>query len=123
MHHCFNIVTEDREKPEAVLVRALEPLSGIAEMRKNRGGRAELCNGPARLCQALNITAKLNGVSLEGKDIFIEGGSAATVKAPVETRRIGLSQKSDSFWWPLRFFLPNNPYVSTGGALKSLPTL
>ena len=111
MHHCFNIVTEDREKPEAVLIRALEPLSGLAEMRQNRKGRKELAKGPARLCQALNITTKLNGVSLDGGDIFIESKSVA-VKPPVETRRIGLSQKSDSFWWPLRFFLPNNPHVS-----------
>lgn len=113
MHYCFNIVTENTEKPEAVLIRALEPLMGLSEMQKNRGQhkREELTTGPAKLCQALNITKELNGVCLESPDIFIEANSSAK-KEPVETRRIGLSQKSDSFWWPLRFFLPNNPYVS-----------
>ena len=113
MHFCFNIVTENTEKPEAVLIRALEPLEGISEMRKNRKQQnlKDLTTGPAKLCQALNITKELNGTSLESPHIFIEPGLPIT-REPVETRRIGLSQKSDSFWWPLRFFLPDNPYVS-----------
>ena len=113
MHYCFNIVTENTEKPEAVLIRALEPLEGFSEMRKNRGQhkREDLTTGPAKLCQALNITKELNGASLEGSDIFIEANPPSG-KEPAETRRIGLSQSSDSFWWPLRFFLPDNPYVS-----------
>ena len=113
MHYCFNIVTETMEKPEAVLIRALEPLEGLSEMRKNRKqqNRKNLTTGPAKLCQALNITTELNGMSLDGPSIFIESGLPMT-REPVNTRRIGLSQKSDSFWWPLRFFLPNNPYVS-----------
>ena len=114
MHYCFNIVTENTEKPEAVLIRALEPLRGLSEMQKNRGQhkRENLTTGPAKLCQALNITRELNGASLEGPDIFIETNSSTGKREPVETRRIGLSQNSDSFWWPLRFFLPDSPYVS-----------
>ena len=113
MHYCFNVVTESTEKPEAVLIRALEPLEGLSEMRKNRGRHnpRDLTAGPAKLCQALNITSELNGIDLEGRSFFLEPRSFP-VKEPVETRRIGLSQKSDSFWWPLRFFIPDNPYVS-----------
>ncbi|MCY4512452.1 MAG: DNA-3-methyladenine glycosylase [Bdellovibrionales bacterium] len=113
MHYCFNIVTENTEKPEAVLIRALEPLKGLSNMRKNRNqqNRTNLTTGPAKLCQALNITKELNGASLESRNIFIESDVSKAIE-PVETRRIGLSPTSDSFWWPLRFFLPNNPYVS-----------
>ena len=113
MHYCFNIVTENTEKPEAVLIRALEPLKGLSEMRKNRNqyNQTNLTSGPAKLCQALNITKELNGISLESPNIFIESGLSKAIE-PVETHRIGLSPGSDSFWWPLRFFLPNNPYVS-----------
>ncbi|MBE9470995.1 MAG: DNA-3-methyladenine glycosylase, partial [Chloroflexi bacterium] len=57
MHHCFNVVTERQNYPAAVLIRALEPLEGIEVMRARRGGvpHVRLTNGPARLCQALNI--------------------------------------------------------------------
>ena len=114
MHYCFNIVTENTKKPEAVLIRALKPLTGLSEMRKNRGRERpeELTTGPAKLCQALNITTELNGTSLESQSIFIETGSQPLKGELMETRRIGLSIQSDSFWWPLRFFLPGNPYVS-----------
>ena len=122
MHYCFNIVTENIKKPEAVLIRALEPLEGLSEMRKNRGQQnlKNLTTGPAKLCQALNITAELNGIDLESQSIFIESGSRAMTE-PVETHRIGLSQQSDSFWWPLRFFIPNNPYVSQPNMKRAGP--
>ena len=113
MHYCFNIVTENTKKPEAVLIRALQPLKGIAKMRENRGKHnlTDLTTGPAKICQALNITESLTGASLEGRDIYIED-KTEPVPNPMEDRRIGLSETSDSFWCPLRFFLPNNPYVS-----------
>ena len=119
MSHCFNVVTAEEDEPEAVLIRALEPLEGLEEMAKNRGApdRRRLAAGPGRLCQALNITRDLNGAKLwERGEIYIEKG------APPETdpgldRRIGLPSHNDAFYWPLRFYIKNCPYVSVGKSL------
>src|SRR5512137_855162 len=66
MHWMFNIVTDVDGFPAAVLIRALEPLAGRAVMERNRKGRTgfDLCSGPAKLAQALDITRALNGVDL-----------------------------------------------------------
>lgn len=76
MHWMFNVVTEAEGFPAAVLIRALEPLEGIAAMERNRKGRNgfDLCNGPAKLAQALGITRALNGTDLcaRGADLWLE---------------------------------------------------
>lgn len=83
MYYCFNLVTEAKDFPAAILIRAVQPISGIKQMHKNRGmchpelsrrvtchGSAELTmtkgisNGPGKLCQALQIDKKLNGENL-----------------------------------------------------------
>ena len=69
MHYCFNVVAARIDQPEAVLIRALEPLDGVALMRARRGadeGLAEtaLARGPANVCRAMGIDRSLNGVDL-----------------------------------------------------------
>ena len=67
MHHCANVVCAEVGVARAVLIRALAPLAGLAAMRRRRGGRggdAELCSGPARLCQALGIDRADDGADL-----------------------------------------------------------
>ncbi len=124
MHHCFNAVTARAGAPEAVLIRALEPLSGLEEMAKNRGlsSRRLLASGPGRLCQAMDLTRDLNGARLwERGPVFIERGEKPASEPAMETaiaRRIGLPPGNDAFYWPLRFYIKNSPYVSVR---KDLP--
>lgn len=115
MHYCFNVVTGNTTQPEAVLIRALEPLEGVQEMMINRRldkNHFNLTNGPAKLCQALKIDKNLNGESLIGDSIYIEKGRTMSSWEFEVDQRIGLSPYSDSYYWPLRFYIKNNPYVS-----------
>jgi len=73
-HYCFNVVTEKQNVPGAVLIRALEPIKGIENMKKNRRARnvLNLTNGPGKLTEAMNITGKQNGLDLtKSKELFI----------------------------------------------------
>ena len=114
MHYCFNIVTSRVNEPEAVLIRAVEPLEGLSEMKNCRTVKLEkdLTNGPAKLCQALQIDKNLSGISLMGSSIYIEKGADVDVQRVVVDKRVGLSPYSDSYDWLLRFYIKNNPYVS-----------
>lgn len=109
MHYCFNVVTAREGIGEAVLIRALEPITGIPLMEEARGltdGKL-LCSGPARLCQALDITAALDGVSLIGETLFILAGSQP--QSIVTASRIGISAGQDLQY---RFYLSGNKFVS-----------
>ena len=113
MYYCFNVVTKTQKEPEAVLIRAVQPLKGISEMKKNRKKEklTELCSGPGKLCQAFHITKTLNAKNLsqEGK-VFISKGDNS---CPVEVdSRVGLPFYEDSSYWFLRFYIKNNPFVS-----------
>ncbi|MDH3498308.1 MAG: DNA-3-methyladenine glycosylase [Gemmatimonadota bacterium] len=116
MHWCFNTVTEAAGYPAAVLVRALEPLDGLAAMRRRRGTRDDrlLCAGPARLCQALGITGTLNGAPLDGPRVTIQPPTRQTARPPsiVTSPRIGITRAAD---WPLRFVLAGSPWTSRPG--------
>src|SRR4029079_6772451 len=74
VHWCFNAVTRAEGLPSAVLIRALEPLQGIELMRQRRGPRindVNLTNGPGKLCAALGIDGRMNGVSLQAGPLVI----------------------------------------------------
>ncbi len=67
LHHCLNVVTADAEQPQAVLVRALEPIAGLEVMRRRRGGNvvdSQLARGPGNLARALGIDRRLDGHDL-----------------------------------------------------------
>lgn len=111
VHWCFNAVTRAAGSPSAVLVRALEPLDGVALMRKRRGdGRdRDLTNGPGKLCEALGITGAQNGIPLRKSAIEILRGVAVPEERVVVTPRIGITKSAE---WPLRWYVDDNPYVS-----------
>ena len=104
MHYLINVVTETEGMPCAVLIRALQPVSGITEMeaRRKRTGR-DLTNGPAKLCQALGIDKTYNGWNLtQGSQLWIENGKALPESKILVTPRIGIDyarrEDRDALW-------------------------
>lgn len=111
MHWCLNAVTEREGFPAAVLIRALEPLEGIATMRRRRrcSSDRELCSGPAKLCQALGVTGREDGVPLTRGRLRIVRRRTRQRDAIIVTPRIGITRAVD---WPLRFLIAGSPWVS-----------
>jgi DNA-3-methyladenine glycosylase len=114
MHWCVNAVTRRTGLPSAVLIRALEPLDGIAAMRRRRGVTRdrELTNGPAKLCEALAITGAHNGVSLQTSPLRILSGDGVLDSDVAVTRRIGISRAVEE---PLRWIVRSSEFVSGKG--------
>jgi DNA-3-methyladenine glycosylase len=111
MHWCLNAVTEAEGYPAAVLIRALEPVSGLETMRRRRGGvpDRQLCAGPARLCEALGVTGKLNGTGLARGPLRIVRSAGRRSGVVVVGPRVGITRAVD---WPLRFYFEDSPWVS-----------
>ena len=114
----LNVSSETAGVGEAVLIRALEPMAGIAWMERNRGTTTlrDLTRGPGRLAQALAIDRALDGVDLcrhgalwLGEDGFAPGEIGVGI-------RIGITKDADR---PLRFYLRGNPFVSGTRALNA----
>ena len=118
MHFCFNVVTRTEEHPEAVLVRAIEPLEGIETMRSRRAVKRDrdLANGPGKLCAALAIDKKCDGLSLNGPSLFIEPGEKIDSRLVHSSRRIGVDYAGTDAERLLRFSLAESEFVS-----KALP--
>jgi|SRR5581483_2584317 len=112
MHECLNFVSEPEGRAGCVLIRALQPLSGIETMfrRRPKARRLEdLTSGPAKLTQALAITRKLNGSSLIDGPITVR---RPMHESPIEidiTPRIGITHCAD---WPLRFVIAGSLFAS-----------
>jgi DNA-3-methyladenine glycosylase len=121
IHNLVNVVTEGDGCPAAVLIRALEPVDGVAVMRRRRtrdakGRRrqsrpllaADLCRGPGNLTMAMGITLVDNCVDITGDRLFIEDRGACT--APILwTPRIGIRVGTDRHW---RAAVAGHPSVS-----------
>lgn len=126
LHFCLNVVAGDEQRPEAVLLRALEPLSGLERMRLLRQGPRQgavvpdrrLCDGPGKLCQALAIGPGLDGHRLERPPLWIEPAPMPVpAREVVVTARVGLSPRLRAHAWPLRFHLRGDPHVSKARGL------
>ena len=112
--HCFNVVTQNPGVPAAVLIRAVEPLTGVAWMqqRRNQEKRELLTRGPARLCEAFAIDRQLDGVPLARRHhVWIEDNPDIRLagKAIRKTERIGVTSAQQL---KLRFVLRGNRFVS-----------
>ncbi len=113
MHYCFNIVSGPAGHGQAVLIRALEPIEGIELMkvRRHRDDIRQLCNGPAKLVQAMGISKADYGKPLFEGNLFIKKTLNAGIanKQILSGPRIGISQAIDTPW---RFWIKDNGYVS-----------
>lgn len=111
MHYCFNIVSGQEGMGSAVLIRALEPLSGERLLQRNRPGHTgvTLTNGPAKLCQALQIDKQLYGHDLSKAPLWLKLTAPVKPSAITITTRIGINQAKATPW---RFYLTGNPHVS-----------
>jgi len=117
-HFCVNVVCCRPGCPEAVLIRAIEPLAGLVTMRKNRPAATPiaLTNGPGKLCKALAIDRKLTGVDLcdAASPLFIARSPNLArfrrQRGPVMiSTRIGITKAAGL---PLRFYLGGSPFIS-----------
>jgi DNA-3-methyladenine glycosylase len=114
MHDCLNAVTRGPGHPEAVLIRALEPLQGHEFFKEKLPHLSEQnwLKGPGRLCRAMGITRAFNGQSLQGPELWIEEGKKLPAAKVAVSARIGVAYAGTCALKPLRFFQKNSEYVS-----------
>ncbi|WP_050614097.1 DNA-3-methyladenine glycosylase [Bacillus testis] len=114
MHtHCLvNVVSAEHERPEAVLIRAIEPFTGIERMKKRRNmtDPKKLTNGPGKLTKAMNITMADYGHTFYASSLYIASGY---LPSHISTGpRIGIDNSGEAKHYPYRFWVTNNPFVS-----------
>jgi len=116
IHHLFNVVTNNKDIPHAILVRALEPLKGIEGMllRTNKEKLDfSLTKGPGNVSKALGIQTKHTGISLLSKELYIaDDGTNYTNKQIVASPRIGVDYAGKDAELKYRFYIKGNLYVS-----------
>jgi DNA-3-methyladenine glycosylase len=116
IHHLFNIVTNQKDIPHAILIRALEPVAGIVEMLKRSGKQNpdfSLTSGPGNLSRALGISTAHTGLSLKGDTIYIaDDGIRYTKNEIAVSARIGVAYAAEDALLPYRFFIKGNPFIS-----------
>lgn len=116
IHHLFNVVTNGKDVPHAILIRALEPIKGVETMLKRTGKKKldkTLTRGPGNLSKALGIFTMHSGCSLQGKELFIaDDGFVYNKKEIGISARIGVEYAGEDALLPYRFYVKGNPFVS-----------
>lgn len=126
LYHCLNIVTCESNDPQAVLIRAVEPINGIDRMQtlrmRSRSSRqgplksvTEIANGPGKLCLAFGIDKAHDGLDLQGSKIYLTEYDNSRVNIPSCSKlalspRIGVSGPAKDL--PLRFYFSDSPFIS-----------
>ncbi|MFP8877174.1 MAG: DNA-3-methyladenine glycosylase [Myxococcota bacterium] len=112
IHHCMNIAAGNSRLAGAILLRAVEPIEGLASMRKRRSGRGdlELCRGPGRLCAAYGLDLSCDGIPLsQPSGLWI--AASPPLRGVRWTPRIGLGANPSAPWlW--RCVAPNSKYAT-----------
>ncbi len=116
MHHMLNVVTNDVDVPDAVLIRAIDPMVGIEDMLIRTGKKTldnTLTKGPGNVAKALGITKLFSGLIFGDEkidiynDVFILNDSEIGI-----SKRIGIASAGDDAFLPYRFFIKGNKFVS-----------
>lgn len=96
--NCLNVVTREEGEPEAILIRAVEPIQGESFMIERRGKAKNVADGPGKLCQAFAIDRGDNGVDLEGDELFFTEGPRP--ERLLATPRVGIdyAQSKNKLW-------------------------
>ena len=121
MYNCFNVVANSVDEPEAVLIRALEPIDGLPLMARRRGTEdiKKLCSGPGKLCNALAITREQYGADLcAGGNLYITEGIEIPQGNILATPRINVDYAGEAALLPYRFVIRNSKFLSTKRFLK-----
>ena len=116
MHHLFNVVTNETNLPDAVLIRAVEPITGIDTMLK-RTGKPKLDNtltkGPGNEAKALGISKRKYKKKLDNDEIYIADDGFKIAETTIGiSRRIGVEGSGDAALLPYRFYVKENVFVS-----------
>lgn len=116
MYYCFNVVTGPEKDPQAVLIRAAEPIQGLDIIKQNRKINPEqtpnLTNGPGKLCEALNLDKKYNNIDLvKNKKLYLTEGTTNNIKINKGPRKnIDYAEEYKYKKW--RFYIKDNKYIS-----------
>lgn len=116
IHHLFNIVTNAKDRADAVLVRAVEPLEGVdvmLERRRKESLDKTLTSGPGTLSQALGIKTKTHyGKWLLDNDIWLEDSRNLSSDEIITSTRIGVDYAEEDALKPWRFYIKDNQWIS-----------
>ncbi|HEX4374213.1 MAG TPA: DNA-3-methyladenine glycosylase [Puia sp.] len=116
IHHLFNVVTNKKNIPHAILIRAIEPLDGI-DIMLNRTRKIKLdlslTRGPGNVSKALGLLSQHTGKNLLNDEVFIADDGFKLNKKEIEiTKRIGVDYAEEDALLPYRFSVKGNKYVS-----------
>lgn len=122
MYNCMNVVVEEPGKPQAILIRALEPAKSFETMsgfrynklyeELSKKEKIGLTSGPGKLCKALNIDRTQNGMDLCGDKLYILEEENISSFDMVSTTRINIDYAEEAKDYPWRFYIKDNPYIS-----------
>lgn len=126
MHTCFNIVSGPLHKPEAILIRALEPKEGLPLMVQRRGLEFQqekegawklnqlkkLTNGPGKLSKAMGITLNDYGIRLNSEHLYVNESHTVPESSILSGPRINVDYAGEAAHYPYRFWIKDNPFVS-----------
>ena len=114
MYHCFNITANKKDIPEAVLIRAVEPIENIEYMKELRKVKREkdISNGPGKLTKALSIDKNINSFDLtNNNEIWLEDDNYKIEKI-IEAKRVGIDYAEEYTHKLWRFYISDNPHIS-----------
>jgi DNA-3-methyladenine glycosylase len=114
IHYCLNIIANTADKPEGVLIRAVEPLEGVEIIKTFRDTKkmVDLTNGPGKVTSSLNIHKDHNSLDLcDSEDVYLEDDGFCDFDTD-RSVRIGIDYAEEYIYKPWRFFVKDNSYVS-----------